>query len=111
MELQIIELEGLTKITVSGELDASTAINVDTAFKLFLEKKQLKLIIDCTELDYISSAGVGVFISFIDDFKDKGGDFIFFNMQESVENVFNMLGLNAILSIVANENEAKNKLI
>lgn len=110
MELDITQAENCTRIAIKGELDASTAIQVDTTFKEFLEKDQLKVLIDCEGLEYISSAGVGVFISFIDDFKDKGGDFIFFGMSESVETVFSMLGLDAILTIVETEDAAKAAL-
>lgn len=107
MEVSLTAIDALTKVTLNGELDASTAIIIDNQFKELLEKGQTQLVIDCEDLQYISSAGVGVFISFIDDFKDKGGNFVFFNMQESVFNVFDMLGLDAILTIVPSEEEAK----
>lgn len=107
MEVTQEKLDGLVKILINGELDASTAINMDNQLKALLEEGETKVIFDCTNLHYISSAGVGVFISFVDDFKEKGGDFAFYNMQENVYQVFTMLGLDNILSIVEGEEQAK----
>ena len=103
---QVIEAS-IVKLEINGELDASTTIEMDTVLKTLLEAGSVNIIFDCTNLSYISSAGVGVFISFVDDFKDKGGNFGFYNMQENVHQVFTMLGLDGILSIVAREEEAK----
>ena len=63
--------------------------------------------INCKDLKYISSAGLGVFVSYLEDFKAKNGKFVFHNMSESVFNVFQILGLDKIMSIVKDEQEAK----
>jgi len=107
--MEIIEdkQEGIVKLIINGELDASTAIEMDNKLKALLDQSQTKVIFDCEALNYISSAGVGVFISFVDDFKVDGGNFVFYNMQENVHQVFTMLGLDNILSIVSSEEDAK----
>ena len=62
--------------------------------------------VDCRNLNYISSAGLGVFISHLQRFEDAQIKLIFFNMQEKVRNVFEILGLDLLMTIVTNYEEA-----
>lgn len=102
--------EGVLKLSIAGDLDAGSSMEVDRVFSDALQNKQYQIIIDCKLLDYISSAGLGVFISHKDDFEEKEGLFVFFDMNEKVYNVFELLGLHNIFKIVSNEHDAKNLL-
>jgi anti-sigma B factor antagonist len=62
--------------------------------------------VDCEHLNYISSAGLGVFISHLQRFEDAQIKLIFFNMQEKVKNVFEILGLDLLMTIVSTYDEA-----
>lgn len=106
MEITRSIVEGKVGLTVVGELDASTAIEMDNMLKALLEEEKYEVVINLSDLSYISSAGVGVFISFIDDFTDKGGNLALHSLQDNVLEVFSMLGLDGILTIVGNEAEA-----
>ena len=93
-------------LLLDGELDASSAILLDTE----LAKPDIlsygKVLIDCAKLSYISSAGLGVFISHLQRFQDAHVKLVFFNMQEKVFNVFEILGLDSLMTIVPTEAEA-----
>jgi anti-sigma B factor antagonist len=65
--------------------------------------------IDCAGLRYISSAGLGVFISFMDSLTANGGKFVFSEMAENVFKVFQLLGLEQLMTIVATREEAAQK--
>ena len=94
-------------ITLDGELDASSAVLLDNE----LNKPELlqyrKVLIDCQRLSYISSAGLGVFISHLQRLQDANVKLVFFNMQEKVFNVFEILGLDSLMNIVHTEQEAQ----
>jgi anti-sigma B factor antagonist len=94
-------------ITLDGELDASSAVLLDNE----LNKPELlqyrKVLIDCQRLSYISSAGLGVFISHLQRLQDANVKLVFFNMQEKVFNVFEILGLDSLMNIVKTEQEAQ----
>ena len=93
-------------LLLDGELDASSAIVLDTE----LAKPEIltyrKVLVDCSKLSYISSAGLGVFISHLQPLQDKEVKLVFFNMQEKVFNVFEILGLDALMTIVPTHAEA-----
>jgi len=66
--------------------------------------------VDGTQLNYISSAGLGVFMSYIDDFKSKNIKMVIFGLSEKVLNVFQILGLDQLMTIVSDKKAAKERL-
>ena len=103
---QIVLPPNYLKLIVKGDLDAGTAIEMDDIIKQALDNKYFIILLNCTDLKYISSAGLGVFISYLEDIKTEGGSFVFYNMLPSVYNVFELLGLHRLLTIVENETAA-----
>ena len=106
MEVSLIKENNIYIINIKGDLDASSAILLDQEIEKVLNFNTNKLMIDCTELNYISSAGLGVFMSYIQDFKEKNIKMVLYGLSEKVKNVFKILGLDSILPIVENKNEA-----
>ncbi|MCC2548423.1 STAS domain-containing protein [Hymenobacter sp. BT175] len=93
-------------LSLDGELDASSAVLLDTELNKPDVLQYQKVLIDCQRLNYISSAGLGVFISHLQRFQDAGVKLVFFNMQEKVHNVFEILGLDTLMTIVPSQAEA-----
>jgi len=110
MEIKKTEEKGILILEIQGDLDASSAIYLDDAIKQATTNGQNHILIDCSRMNYISSAGLGVFISHIEDFKERKGKFVFCNMQENVYSVFHILGLDKIMSISKSKEEAKKVL-
>jgi len=98
------------KIAVIGELDANSAISLDRVIRKAIQDEFYKIIIDCEELNYISSAGLGVFISYIEEMKTHHGQFVFIKMKDRVYNVFKILGLEKLITILPSFEEAKKAL-
>jgi len=94
-------------ITIDGEVDASSSIHLDKAMKDALLSGLKKILVDCKDLQYISSAGLGVFISYIQEMESKQIKLVLFNMNQKVYKVFEILGLHRLLTITDSEEEAK----
>ncbi len=94
-------------ITIDGEVDASSSIHLDKAMKDALLSGLKKILVDCKDLQYISSAGLGVFISYIQEMESKQIKLVLFNMSQKVYKVFEILGLHRLLTITDSEEEAK----
>lgn len=86
-------------IVVDGEIDAGSSIYLDNALKEAMESGEKKIVVDLTHLNYISSAGLGVFISHLDEFKLQNIELALFGINESVKQVFDILGLEKLLTI------------
>jgi anti-sigma B factor antagonist len=93
-------------LLLDGELDASSAVLLDTEFNKPDLLSYRKVLVDCAKLSYISSAGLGVFISHLQRLQDNNVKLVFFNMQEKVFNVFEILGLDSLMTIVPTQAEA-----
>ena len=110
VEIKTEKKEDIQLIRVSGDIDASSSIHLDNAFKDAAESGEKKLAVDLKELHYISSAGLGVFVSHLEEFQLNEIKFVLFGIQETVKQVFDILGLEKIISIVVTEDEAISKL-
>jgi len=93
-------------IHVIGEVDASSSIFLDESISEATTKYH-KIMVDCEKLDYISSAGLGVFMSYINDMEEKGIMLVIYGLSDKVRNVFQILGLDQLLKITDSEGEAK----
>ena len=94
-------------IGIEGDLDASSCIILDKSISDAVSKGEKKIIIDCERLHYISSAGLGVFMSYLQDFENNKISLVLFGLSEKVKNVFQILGLDQLIKIVNTKEEAK----
>ena len=97
-------------LVVIGEIDASSSIELDLSIAKSVGDGYKKIMIDCSALEYISSAGLGVFMSYIEEFGEKQITMVIYGLNEKVANNFNILGLSDLLLICPSKEEAK-KLI
>jgi anti-sigma B factor antagonist len=96
-------------ITIDGDVDASSSIKLDEAISEAIQNGQQQILIDCVNLNYISSAGLGVFMSYIEELKAKNIRMVLFGLSDKVENVFKVLGLDQLLSIEETKDQAKQQ--
>ena len=89
-----------------GYLNAHTAKNFEDALQDLIDKNQLKIVINCQGLSYIASAGLGVIMGFIDAVRDNDGDIRMCSMNETVFNIFDVLGFTHLYSIFESEDKA-----
>lgn len=94
-------------IVLIGEIDASSSIELDLAIAKSVGEGYKKILIDCGALEYISSAGLGVFMSYVEEFKDQNIVMVLYGMSDKVANTFQILGLNELLNITNDKAKAK----
>ncbi len=94
-------LEGdLSVIALEGFLDAHTAPEFEKAIQSELDAGNYRIIVGCEKLTYISSAGLGVFMGFIEEIREKGGDIKICGLTPKVRQVFEILGFPALYDIL-----------
>lgn len=98
--------QGIDVLHLNGELDAHTAATLEEAFKSLIAQNRTRIIVNCEELRYISSAGLGVFMAYIEDVRAMEGDIKLTNMTPKVFNVFDLLGFPALYDILDDEKDA-----
>jgi len=111
IDIKTSESNGYLLMKVIGEVDASSSIELDDAIRGVIEGGPQNLVVDCTNLDYISSAGLGVFMSYIEEFRKHEANLVIFGLNAKVRNVFEILGLDQLLTIRETEDEAKAAIV
>ena len=91
---------------LKGFLDAHTAPDLEGAIQGLIAQKQYNILVNFTNLDYISSAGLGVFMGFIEDIRERQGDIRMSNMTPKVYKIFDLLGFPKLYKIFPEETEA-----
>jgi anti-sigma B factor antagonist len=101
-------IEELSILSIEGFLDAHTAPILEKEIDDLVENKNFKIIIDFSKLEYISSAGLGVFMSQIEHIRNNGGDLKLTEMQEKVFSVFDLLGFPMLFDVTQKKDDAIN---
>ncbi len=93
-------------VHLHGYLDAHTASQFERDLRVIIEQGATHVIVDFEHLDYISSAGLGVFMVFIEDIRKQGGDILLAAMRDNVFSVFDLLGFQVLFRIFPTVDEA-----
>ncbi|HKI77764.1 MAG TPA: STAS domain-containing protein [Ignavibacteriaceae bacterium] len=99
----------ISVVSLKGFLDAHTANVLENTFSNLLEENKYKIVVNFEDLSYISSAGLGVFMAFIEKVRENGGDIKLTSMSDKVFNIFDLLGFPLLYEIFKSEDEAINK--
>jgi anti-sigma B factor antagonist len=103
------DYDHISVLYLSGFLDAHTAPKFEDGLQNLIKENRFKIIVNHRDLDYISSAGLGVFMGFIEEIRNNGGDIKLTNMSQKVFKVFDLLGFPALFEIFDDEQQAKEK--
>ena len=84
-------------IRVGGYIDTTTSSELERALDSLLKAGVFRIVLDLGNVDYISSAGWGIFISEIKGIRERGGDLKLARMIPDVYEVFELLEFHYIL--------------
>ncbi|MCX7636988.1 MAG: STAS domain-containing protein [Cyclobacteriaceae bacterium] len=85
-----------------SEKEGATVIQ---AAESALQQQVRHCLIDISGLRYINSSGIGILITVLTKFRNRGGDVYLINPSESVQKLLIITKLNSIFNIIRNENE------
>lgn len=107
VHIKRLQEDGADILAIVGEIDASSSIELDLAIAKSVGEGFTRILVDCSALEYISSAGLGVFMSYIEEFRDKKITMVLYGMKDKVLNTFQILGLADLLHIRPGKQDAK----
>lgn len=93
-------------LALQGYLDAHTAPVLEDEFTKAITDKRFKLVVNFADLKYISSAGLGVFMAYIETLRENNGDIKLSAMQSAVFNIFDLLGFPLLYTITETDEQA-----
>ena len=108
-EFSTKENAGITTMHLKGYLDAHTYPIFEEALQKLVDEGKYKIIVAFKDLAYISSAGLGVLMGFIETVRHERGDIKLCSMSAKVFKVFDLLGFPTIFDILEEEEQANSK--
>jgi len=97
-------------LTLEGRLDAVSSKMFEDRVLEIIDGGEARFVIDLSRLDYVSSAGLRVFVLASKRLTAAGGKVVLCSLQESVKQVFDIVGFYSIFSISSSRDEALNSL-
>lgn len=93
-------------LILTGEVDASNSVMLDEAIQKLINEGSKSILVDGQGLEYISSAGLGVFMSYLEDFQERDIDLKIYSLTPRVYEVFKILGLDQLIPILPDKTSA-----
>jgi len=87
----------ITVLNLVGVIDTVSCMKLREVMDDLVDKGVDRFVVDMSLVEYVSSAGWGVFASRIDDVRRTGGDIKIFGMDPEVDNIFHLLGFDVIM--------------
>lgn len=110
MELNHLQEGKITIINIKGRLDAAAASAADNAIKKIIEGDCLRILFNFNDLEYLSSSGLKVILGTAKELKRKEGRFVLCSLNQFVEEIFVVSGINSLIPIT-NDIESGIKLL
>lgn len=86
-------------VKLSGDLDTAAAQETEKEFKPLMDAKGKTIAIDCSELNYVSSSGLRLFLSLLKSCKPNGNILTLENLNDNIKKVFTMTGFSSLFNI------------
>ena len=99
MYFEVKEQNGGIYAAVSGRLDTPAAVTAQQEIKPLLENADKEIILDCTNLEYISSSGLRLLLTIRKEAAAKGGKVIVAHISDDIKKVFMMTGFYNLFEI------------
>ena len=93
----------------AGHLDAHSVEKFESEMIKMLNDNIVNIVVNCNELNYISSAGMGIIMGYLDEIREKGGDIKLSNVLDRVYEIFDLVGFTEIYDFVESEKKAIDK--
>ena len=110
LAIQIHEVDGIAVVHPEGFINAHTVRQFESALEELVRVGQFTILIDCHNLNYISSAGLGAIMGLIETIRENGGDILLCSLKTNVFTIFDTLGFNQLYRVFESQKDALQAL-
>ena len=99
MKVEIQEKDQMMVAQLAGRLDTAVSQEVSTQLQPLVDNADKTLVLDCKELEYISSSGLRILQKTMRSVMMKKGKFIIINVNPDIFKVLQMTGFTKFMTI------------
>jgi anti-sigma B factor antagonist/stage II sporulation protein AA (anti-sigma F factor antagonist) len=107
MEIEEEKKKNYVLIKLRGRLDAVSSPRFEKKMKEKLDESFRKIGLDFLDVEYLSSSGMRILLSYTKKLLALGGLLVVYNVDEDVMEVLKMAGFDRVIKIVASEKKAE----
>ncbi|HJU82704.1 MAG TPA: STAS domain-containing protein [Holophagaceae bacterium] len=106
LSIEVRETGGVAVVLPAGFINAHTVRDFEGALERLVSDRRYTILLNCKDLSYISSAGLGAIMGLIETVRENGGDILLSNLQENVFAIFDTLGFTQLYRVFPDEDQA-----
>jgi anti-sigma B factor antagonist len=106
VQLKVTDQSDCRIVSVVGRIDTQTSPDFQTRMNELVSGGSSKIVLDCSDLEYVSSAGLRVILMAAKAAKAAGGDLKCCSMQDMVKKVFDISGFSVMIPICESVQDA-----
>jgi anti-sigma B factor antagonist len=106
MELTQTRKEDFVILGIRGRLDTTNYTSLEKELMVLIEGRTTRIIVNCSEMDYVSSSGLRVLLLALKMITRENGKFILCSLKENIREIFEISGFTSIFPIFSSEEEA-----
>ena len=99
MEITINERDGRLVVAINGDLDNAASSQADRSLAPVFERTDCDVLIDCTQMPYISSSGLRLLLNVFKHTRTNGRAAILKGMNDEVKEVFELSGFLQLFKV------------
>ena len=100
MNVTIQEQNGNMVAILEGNLNTAVAAATEKAMSPLNDVEGKDIIIDCTDLEYISSAGLRIFLAILQNVQERGVHVYIKGLSDALNDVFVITGFSNIFEFI-----------
>lgn len=108
VSLKEVSQDDISEVRVDGVIDTITATELESVIDSLVKRNRYRIIVDLAGVDYISSAGWGIFISQIRDIRAHSGDIKLANLIPNVYEIYDLLEFDNVINAYSSVDDARS---
>jgi len=93
------------RITLSGEIDIYNSSDMKTLLTKLMEEHTADMHVDCNNLEYIDSTGLGALVGALKNIKSQGKEMHLLNVKPNILKLFRITNLDKVFIIEEGRDE------
>jgi anti-sigma B factor antagonist len=106
LSIAVRQVGDVAVLLPSGFINAHTVRHFEEALEGLVQEGRYTILVNCQDLSYISSAGLGAIMGLIETVREHDGDILLSNLQANVFTIFDTLGFTQLYRVFGDEDQA-----
>ena len=106
LSIAVRQVGDVAVLLPAGFINAHTVRDFEEAMERLVQAGRYTILLNCRDLNYISSAGLGAIMGLIETVREHDGDILLSNLQDNVLTIFDTLGFTQLYRVFGDESQA-----